>query len=109
MSMTENMKAFVEHNKNHKVVREGIPASQEKLGKTKDDLDYLDGILYIFSDGTEMVLVYDDVVSLPGFTPKWDFGEPEYHTTDETLPYELLLYCAIGMIVGILSGVVVAC
>jgi len=108
MSMTENMKAFVEHNEKYKVVREEIPSSQEKLGKTKYDLDYLDGILYIFSDGTEMVLVYDDVVSLPGFTPKWDFGEPEDHTTDQT-PHELLLYCAIGLIVGVLSGMVVAC
>jgi len=29
--------------------------------------------------------------------------------TGETLPYELLLYSAIGLIVGILSGMVVAC
>jgi len=29
--------------------------------------------------------------------------------TDQTLPHELLLYSAIGLIVGILSGMVVAC
>jgi len=75
MSMTENMKDFVEHNKNCMVGHEVMLTQQGEPVNTYDDICSSDRSLYIFSDGTEMVLSTEDMLSAPDFVPNNDFFE----------------------------------
>ena len=72
MNMTENMKAFVEHNKKHKVVCAGMLTPEGEPVLTDKDVENSDRSRYIFSDGTEIVLLSADRLSAPDFKPIWD-------------------------------------
>jgi len=74
IKMTENMKAFVEHNKKHKVVYAGMLTPEGEPVSTGKDVENSDRSRYIFSDGTEIVLLSADKLSAPDFKPIWGFG-----------------------------------
>ena len=88
MSMTENMKAFVEHNKKHKVVCAEMLTLEGEPVLTDKDVENSDRSRYTFSDGSKIVLLSDDKLSAPDFKPIWDFGDRRDGLKKECTDYE---------------------